>query len=343
MKRSRVLVTGSSGFIGGWLVDELKQHGHEVVGLDKVLPTRPLAMDNSIVCDICDKPALLDAMRRAKPNAVIHLAARTDLDETRHLEGYAANIDGVRNLVEAVAQTPSVKRAIYTSSQLVCRVGYVPKSDEDYCPNTLYGKSKVLTEIITRDADGGGVPWCLARPTTVWGPYMSPHYQSLLRFISTGRYFHCGRSDLFKSYIYAGNIAHQYRLLLEANPSAVHRQTFYMSDYEPLSLRAYTNALARELGAKPVPTMPLATAKALAAVGDLVNACGFKRFPFNSFRLHNILTEHIFDLSKTQAVCGPLPFTQEQGIRETARWYLAKQTAAPEAAHAPRTTKDPSQ
>ena len=340
MTSNRILVTGSSGFIGGWLVKELKQHGHEVVGLDKAMPALPLDVDEFSACDICDKPALIGAMHRAKPDALVHLAARTDLEETRHLQGYAANIEGVRNLVEAVSQTPSVQRAIYTSSQLVCRVGYLPKSDDDYCPGTLYGESKVLTETITRAADGGGVPWCLARPTTVWGPHMSPHYQSLLRYIVSGKYFHCGHADLFKSYIYAGNIAYQYRRLLAADTALIHRQTFYLSDYEPLSLRAYTNSLARELGAKPVPTMPLVASKALAVAGDALNFCGFKRFQFNSFRLNNILTEYIFDLSKTQAVCGPLPFTLEQGIQETARWFLASHASSSDAAKPRLSTQD---
>ena len=329
MATERILVTGSSGFIGGWLVEELKRYGHEVVGLDKLPSTLPLDMDEFIACDICDKPTLLDAVQRVRPHALVHLAARTDLDETRHLQGYAANINGVRNLVEAVRQTKSIQRAIYTSSQLVCRVGYVPKSDLEYCPNTLYGQSKVLTETIVREADGGGVTWCLARPTTVWGPRMSPHYQGLLRYIANGKYFHCGRGDLFKSYIYAGNISYQYRRLLEAVAPMVHRQTFYLADYVPLSLRAYTNSLARELGAKQVPTVPLGVAKILAVAGDMLNLCGVSRFPFNSFRLNNILTEYIFDLSRTEAVCGSLPFSQEEGILATARWFLALNAASP--------------
>src|SRR5438067_6624986 len=104
-----------------------------------------------------------------RPEAVVHLAARTDLDQKRDLAGYAANIEGVGNLVAALRGTPSVRRAIYTSSQLVCKVGYVPMSDDDYRPNTKYGESKVWTEKIVRREDGGGVEWCLVRPTTVWG------------------------------------------------------------------------------------------------------------------------------------------------------------------------------
>ena len=91
-----------------------------------------------------------------------------------------------------------------------------PRNPINYQPDTLYGESKVRTEAIVRDSDGGGREWCLVRPTTVWGPGMSPHYQRLFMMIKRGRYFHVGRKLLRKSYSYVGNIAHQYRRLLEA-------------------------------------------------------------------------------------------------------------------------------
>lgn len=319
----RILVTGSSGFIGRWVVDRLTKERHQTIGLDKTTPSLPTSMDEHIVCDILDRSALISEVRRISPDALIHLAARIDLNETRNLNGYAANIDGVRNVIEAVRQTPTIRRVIYTSSQLVCRIGYVPASDTEYCPNTLYGQSKVLTEKIVREENGGGVEWCLARPTTVWGPYMSPHYQNMLRLIKKGLYFHCGKGKLYKSYAYAENIAHQYMRLLTTEVAKMHRRTFYLADYQPLSLRDYADSLAREMEAPRIPTVPLAAARLLALIGGVLNACGFRRFPFNSFRLNNILTEYVFDLSSTEAACGPVPFTREQGIKETAKWFLS--------------------
>ena len=126
----------------------------------------------------------------------------------------------------------------------------------EYCPDTLYGKSKVLTEKIVREEDGGGVTWCLVRPTTVWGPHMKPHYQNLLRYIQQRRYFHVGRRERYKSYGFAGNVAYQYYKLLMAPAEKVHRKTFYLADYEQLSLRAYVNQLQAGLGAPPIPPVP---------------------------------------------------------------------------------------
>ncbi|MGB5347029.1 MAG: NAD-dependent epimerase/dehydratase family protein, partial [Woeseia sp.] len=242
------------------------------------------------------------------------------------IDDYKSNTDGVRTICNAVQATPDIQRVIYTSSQLVCRVGYVPKGDTEYCPNNYYGQSKVVPEKIVRE-DGGGVEWCLVRPTTVWGPHMSEHYQSFLRNLKRGTFFHFSKRPLYKSYSYAGNIAFQFLKLLTAPKEQVHKKTFYLADYEPLSLRVYVDLLALRLHAPRVRSIPYPVAKVLALGGDLAEAIGIRNIPFTSFRLNNILTEYQFDMSPTRAVCGELPYTFEDGVNATAEWYLSEREA----------------
>jgi GlcNAc-P-P-Und epimerase len=318
----KVLITGSSGLIGQWICKTLNERSFSTVGLDLVRHDPSWEPNHFYPCDILDPHALGRVFDASCPDMVVHLAARVDLEEKKDLNGYAPNMDGVRNVLDCVRTHPCVKRIIVTSSQLVCRVGHVPQSDTEYCPDTLYGQSKVETENITREMQGGGKEWCLVRPTTVWGPKMSPHYRKMLDLIRRRRYFHCGHGPLYKSYAYAGNIAFQYCKLLLAPPERIQGKTFYLADYDPISLRAYTNGLAKAMGAPPIPTVPLPLARCLALMGDALNTIGLTAFPFNSFRLRNILTEYQFDLSQTKEVCGDLPFSFEDGIEATAKWFL---------------------
>jgi nucleoside-diphosphate-sugar epimerase len=283
------------------------------------MPAFPTNGFDFVQCDILNASELGQVLSDCQPQAVVHLAARTDLDG-KNMSDYAANVEGVQNLVKAVANTPSVQRCIYTSSQLVCRVGYVPKDEQEYCPNTFYGESKVLTEKTVRQQGGGGVEWCLVRPTTVWGTGMRPHYHRFFKLIRQGHYFHTGYRPLHKSYSYVGNIVHQYQKFLEAPAELIHRKTFYLADYQPISLRAWADAIQRELGARQILTVPELLAKVAAITGDVINVLGIKAFPVNSFRLNNILTEYMFDLSATEQVCGALPYTMEQGVKETVPW-----------------------
>ena len=317
----KILVTGGSGLIGRWLLFLLEENGYETVNLDLRAPDFSVSSCKYVSADICDAQSVTSIFQREQPDLVIHLAARIDLEGTS-IDDYKSNSEGVRIICNAVQSTSSVQRAIYTSSQLVCKIGYVPKGDTDYCPNNYYGQSKVLTEKIVRE-ENRSVEWCLVRPTTVWGPHMNEHYQSFLRNLKRGTFFHFSKKPLYKSYSYAGNIAFQYLKLLTAPKIQVHQKTFYLADYEPLSLRKYVDLLAHSLYGPRVKSMPYPAARTLALCGDLAKLIGIKNVPFTSFRLNNILTEYQFDMSSTKAVCGDLPYTFEDGVKATAEWFLS--------------------
>lgn len=316
----RVLVTGTSGFIGSHLAVHLRDRGHTVQGLDMRPAPAAIAGIAHETCDIVHADHLREVITGFAPEVVLHLAARTDLDETASLAGYNANIEGVANVVAAIRTTPSVRRAICTSTQLVYRLGDLPISDTDYEATTVYGRSKIETERIWRGADGGGVEWSLVRPTTIWGPRMNPHYLRYFRMIRNGRYFHVGGGPTLKSYGYVGNTVYEYEQLMLAPVEQIHRRTFYLADYEALSLQSWSNAFQIALGGPPIRTMPRAAAAGLARIGDLLNAVGVKRFPFNSFRLSNVLTPYSLDLTPTRQVVGDLPFTVPEGVEATAQW-----------------------
>jgi GlcNAc-P-P-Und epimerase len=316
----RILITGSSGFIGSYLMDTLLQANKTVLGLDIHPPRNDKLTPYFTRCNLLDEDSLVTVFKDFKPESILHLAARTDLNEEAGLAGYASNIKGVENLITAIRFSDSVNRCVFTSSQLVCRVGYIPSGDNDYAPSTLYGESKVQTERLVRELDGGGCTWCLVRPTTIWGPGMSAHYQRFFKMILKGRYFHVSKKPLYKSYGYIGNVAYQYLKLLEVPAEKIHRHLFYLADYEPISLRDWTNKLQQALGAPQIPTYSEKVVRLCAWIGDLLSACGLKKFPFNSFRLNNITTEYCYNMSKTAEVCGPLPVSFEEGIKATANW-----------------------
>lgn len=334
---TRVLVTGASGFIGRHLVARLTGEGYDVAGLDR-LPAPPGTGGTHYACDLLNAAELERALKDAAPEALVHLAARTDLDGAS-VADYSANVDGVANLVQAIRAVGTVKRAVCTSTQLVCRIGYRPAHDEDYRPSTPYGESKVRTEQIWRAGGGGGTSWCLTRPTTIWGPHMNPHYLRFFRMIRDGRYVHVSGGPRRKSYGYVGNSVYQYQKLLEAPAERVQGKVFYIADYQPLELEHWAERFRGELSAPPIRTLPRALAAGGARVGDALVKLGWKRFPFTTFRLTNVLTSYQADLSATQDVCGPLPFTEDEGVALTAAWLRETWELRPEAGELFATTR----
>ena len=313
-----VLVTGAAGFIGRRLVSQLAAERLRVVALDK----REMNFTNAINvrADIRDLAQLRTAFQKHSPDLVLHLAAQTDLVDDQGIAYYDANTLGVENLVRAIEATKSVKFTLCTSSQLVCGPGYTPKHDEDYAPTNLYGESKMMTEKIWRAADGAGVPWAIVRPTTVWGPHMNPHYMRFFRLLARGMYVHVGHRPVPKTYGYVANVAYQMATIARSETSLVNRKTFYVADYDPIDLREWVDKFRVALAAPPVRTLPMAAARPLAWVGDLLTHVGMSKFPFTSFRLANLTTPSTVELSKTRAVCGAGPYTVDEGVAETAAW-----------------------
>lgn len=166
----RILVTGGSGFIGTNYIELLlRTVQEEFINLDNRSPRNVAHRDFWQECDLLDAPRLKKIIADFSPTHVVHLAAKTGLDEKK-LSDFEANVEGVENLLLALKEVSYVERVIFTSSLLVCRMGYVPKHDTDYKPTTLYGQSKVEGEKIVRAHNDLPYAWTIIWPISIWGP-----------------------------------------------------------------------------------------------------------------------------------------------------------------------------
>jgi nucleoside-diphosphate-sugar epimerase len=316
----RILVTGGSGFIGTNLIQELLERKHEVVNLDVSAPRSKAHVPYWRAVSLLDEHGTSQVLKEVRPDYVIHAAARTDLDG-RTSDEYAVNTTGTSNLVTAMAAVGSVRRAIFFSSMLVCRNGYSPSDDVDYCPDTAYGESKVEMERIIRERIGlARTEFVIVRPTSVWGPWFSGPYLQFFLMIRRGTYVHPGRKKVKKQFAYVGNVVAQMLNLLDASSEDCAGAVFYVGDYSEYIVREWADSIQRELGARRIRTVPLSVLKVIAAVGDVLNSLGWRRVPLTSFRLTNMLTNNSLPYEKSVRVFGPLDYSVTDGVRRTIAW-----------------------
>jgi GlcNAc-P-P-Und epimerase len=320
----KILITGGSGFIGTNLVQYFLDQGVEVLNIDVQPPQNNKHVEYFIKTDVLDLRSLKEVFSNFLPTHVVHLAARTDLDGS-DIDDYCVNTDGVRNVADAISHTPSIERCIFTSSKLVCATGHTPVGYTEYCPNTVYGKSKVLGENIVHDSGTLNCVWSIVRPTSIWGPWSDlPHipYGRFFQMVAKGMYLHPGHSNPPKSYGYVGNFCFQIQKLLLAPESFVDRKTYYLSDYDTFTILEWANLISRQLRGRDVIVLPDLIVNFLAKIGDVLTSSGLKSFPLTSFRLANMRADTTIPLLKdTRFVTGDLPFTVERGVEETLRWF----------------------
>lgn len=322
MTDRRVIITGGSGFVGTNLVECFSQQGWEIRNFDIAQPCNPDHQCYWSNVDILDRKRLVEETRDFQPSVFLHFAARTDLNERANLGEYAANIEGVFHVVEAIRKTQSIQRAVFASSQLVCELGYRPLDENDYRPSTLYGHSKVLTERIIRTAGDMDTVWTILRPTSLWGPWFDVPYKNFFTAIARNLYVHPRDVRTLKQWGFIGNSVYQVQRIIEAPVKKVHQKTFYLADYEPVELRDFANKVQAALGVKPIRTVPVKLLKTAAFLGDIGKKLGWSNPPLTTFRYNNMIMEESQDLDPMQEVTGRLPYSIEQGIDRTVRWLF---------------------
>ncbi len=331
----KILITGGSGFIGTNYVDYAMSKGCEVINIDIKPPFKEEHHKYWENCDIMDYQKLKSIIFEFQPKYVVHLAAKTGAHSITDIQEFAPNMQGVKNLIKALIDYSGLmservngiregclKRVIFTSSLLVCKMGYIPKHDEDYMPTTAYGQSKVEGEKIVRNWQNLPFEWTIIRPISVWGPWMIEPYINFFRAIKQGWYFHIGHGHYKRSMGYVENIAHEIHSILLAPSEKVHKKTFYVGDPEPTDLHDFAELVREKMKAPRIHKMPMWMAKTFAKVGDMLKFLGWTNVPLTSFRLNNITTEYVFDLSPILEVCdGKLPYDRETAVEKTVEWF----------------------
>ena len=316
MNQQRILITGASGFIGTNFLDKLAKDGYSVLNIDILSPRNHAHNEFHRNIDITNFDNLYECIIDFNPDYIVHLAARTDLNG-KSLDDYQANTVGVKNVLEASKNLKNLKKIIITSSMLVCSLGYKPSDIFDYHPTTVYGESKGMTEQITWN-NKPTCDWAIIRPTSIWGEWFGEPYKNFFDMIIAKRYFHIGKKSCTKTYGYIGNAVYQIEKILFSDTSSEDNKVFYIGDIPPINIEEWANEIAEHLRYK-ILTVPYGIVYIAAIFGDILKKAGIS-FPMTTFRLRNMTTDNIVDLSRTDIIAPNLPYTRMQGIEKTLCW-----------------------
>ena len=177
----RVLITGATGLVGGWLVKRLLKAGADVVCLIRdwtpqaeIVRCGDIDRVTIVRGDICDQPCLERALGEFEIETVIHLAAQTIVGIANANPGstFEANIGGTWKLLEACRRSPRVRQIVMASSDKAY-------GDADVLPYTEetplagrhpYDVSKSCSDLIAQTyAHTYRLPVCITRCGNFYG------------------------------------------------------------------------------------------------------------------------------------------------------------------------------
>tara|TARA_Y100000590_G_scaffold261322_1_gene293404 strand:- start:209 stop:1171 length:963 start_codon:yes stop_codon:yes gene_type:complete len=277
----RVLVTGSTGFVGTVVCQVLLDAGHAVTaavrGLTDVVPgCRPVVVGN-----IDGETKWQHALDQI--DAVVHLAARTHQDDGEDaLRTYQkVNVEGAAQLGRA-ALTGGVRSFVYMSSIKVngeyssldgSGKPIAFSGEDEPRPTTLYGHTKWRAEqVLSEMMQGSSTRLIILRPPLVYGLGLKANLLRLIRAVDVGVPLPFAGFENPRSLIDVKNLANAVALAVATNCSASGPYT--LADID-ISIADLVSAIAKAFGSRPrlfrLPVALLTTAALFTGHRDQLN------------------------------------------------------------------------
>ena len=326
-----ILVTGASGFIGSFVVEEALKRRYSVwagirsTSSKKYLRERKIHFLELDFAHPNELRAQLSGHKGTynKFDYIIHCAGVTKCTDRMMFDH--VNYLQTKYFIDTLKELNMIpKKFIYVSTLSV----FGPVRERDYTPihasdvpspNTDYGWSKLKAELYIQSIPG--FPYVIYRPTGVYGPRESDYFlmaKSIRKHLDFAAGFR--RQDL--TFVYVKDVVQAIFLGIEKD---VVRKTYFLSDGNVYKSRTFSDLIQKELGDPFVIRVkcPLIVLKVVSLLAEFVANSSGKSSTLNSDK-YKIMKQRNWrcDIAPTINDLGYVPkYDLEKGLRETIAWY----------------------
>jgi len=323
----KILITGASGFIGSFIVEEALRRGFETWAAVRGSSSRQFLTDsriNFIELNLSSEEQLTDQLRGLQFDYVVHAAGVTKCLDKQDF--HRINTEGTQHLVRVLlALQMRIKRFVYISSLSIMGAireqqpyTEIRESDEAR-PNTAYGRSKLETEEWL--ATIKELPYVVLRPTGVYGPRERDYFM-MAKSIKSHTDFAVGYKQQDITFVYVTDVVQAVFLACE---KGVTGRRYFLSDGEVYQSSTFSNLIRKELGN---PwwiriTAPIWVLRVVTFVGEYVGRLNGKVTALNNDK-YNIMRQRNWrcDIEPARRELGYEPQVKlEEGVRRSIKWY----------------------
>ncbi len=317
----KILVAGSSGFIGSHLTQFLSDRGHELVGLDLAEPKADYGLTRFVKGDVRKPDKLLEALEGV--DAMINLAAvHFDFGHTEQ-EYFETNESGTKTVLEALKKA-GVSQFLFTSSIAV----YGDRTDEANesttpAPTSPYGASKLGGEQHIRQwsAEDPNRRVVVLRPCVVYGERNVTNMRNLIRQIDSGFFILFGSGKNVKATAYVGNLINAIAMHIEDMQPGLIIQNY--ADKPDQTVSDVVSIIRTELGKSKTPLkMPLWLGILAAIPFEAVTKITGKNLPVSIARVKKLAQPTRVAAQRVRDAGFQQPVSSDEGLRRMVRDYL---------------------
>ena len=324
----KILITGASGFIGSFIVEEALKRGFETWAAVRKSSSREYLQDERIKfieLNLSSKEQLVEQLRPHQFDYVVHAAGVTKCLNKQDF--HRINTEGTKHLVDALLELQMpLKRFVFISSLSI--FGAIReqqpyeeiKETDTPQPNTAYGRSKLEAEKYLGSVCSR-VPYIILRPTGVYGP-REKDYFIMAKSIKQHSDFAVGfkRQDI--TFVYVKDVVQAVFLALDKVGNG---RKYFLSDGQVYQSATFSNLIHEELG-RPWwirITAPVWVLRIVTFFGEYIGRMTGKVTALNNDK-YNILRQRNWRCDIRPAIdeLGYKPtYNLEQGVKETIQWY----------------------
>ncbi len=327
---AKILITGASGFIGGFLVEYGLNNGHTIfAAIRKSSNTKQLTDSriNIVEINLADKQSLKQSWNKihqqfGKFDYVIHNAGATKVLDKTDFE--TVNYQYTKNLVESLYEAEITPEKIVFISSLAA---YGPGDENTLSPIqisdtpkpiTSYGKSKLKAEQFLFQQNK--MPFIIFRPTGVYGPRDTGYYQY---FKSMNKHIeiYLGNREQIITFIYIKDLV---SLIFKALPLAVKNRGYFVTDGNNYNVKQFASITKGVLLKKTLRiVVPFFLLKWAATVWGRIAILIKKPTLFTTDKYREITQKNwACDSSDTMTDFNFSPkYNLQRGVEETIEWY----------------------
>ncbi len=324
----KILITGASGFIGSFIVEEALSRGLEVWAAVRKSTNRKYLKDeriNFLELNFGDVEQLKTALADHAFDYVVHAAGATKCIKAEDF--FKVNTEGTKNFVNALKATNQpMKRFVYLSSLSVFgaireKMPHTEILDTDTPqPNTAYGKSKYEAEKWLFQQNN--LPLVVLRPTGVYGPRETDYFL-MVKSIKGHSDFAVGYDRQDITFIYVKDLVQAVFKSMEHDECV--GKAYFLSDGDVYESVTFSDLIKKELGIKFLLRIkaPIWVLRIVTAVGDRWMKMTGKMSALNNDKF-NILKQRnwMCDITPAKRDMDFKPeYNLERGVKEAIAWY----------------------